>query len=128
MNETNQASLRGVDAIRGYHAHVYFDASTRRAAETLREAIGALFDVEVGCMFDHAHGPHSQPMYQVAFGTDELAKLVPWLMLNRNGLSIIVHPRTDDEIADHLENPLWLGTPVPFDAEFIRQYMKERER
>jgi DOPA 4,5-dioxygenase len=135
MNGTNQTALppdvammqiRDADVIRGYHAHVYFDASTRGAAETLREAIGARFDVELGRMFDHARGPHSQPMYQVTFGADELAKLVPWLMLNRNGLSIVVHPLTDDEVADHLKNPLWLGTPVPFDAEFIRRYIESK--
>jgi aromatic ring-cleaving dioxygenase len=119
-------TLRDPAEIRGYHAHVYFDASTRAVAESLREAIGARFAVTLGRVFDHAHGPHSQPMYQVAFAPDELAKIVPWLMLNRGELTIFVHPNTDDEIADHLSNPLWLGTPVPLDLEFVRRYIESK--
>jgi DOPA 4,5-dioxygenase len=120
--------LHDTNEIRGYHAHVYFDASTRELAETLREAIAARFDVEIGRVLDRPYGPHPQPMYQVAFGIGELAKLVPWLMLNRNGLNILVHPRTNDEMADHAINPLWLGTPVPLDLELLRRHVESRVR
>jgi hypothetical protein len=33
-------------------------------------------------------------------------------MLNRRGLSILVHPITDDPVADHEVNPPWLGEAV----------------
>jgi aromatic ring-cleaving dioxygenase len=41
-------------------------------------------------------------------------------MLNRGGLSILVHPITDDPVADHAVNPLWLGEAVAIDVEFLR--------
>ncbi|HXO01616.1 MAG TPA: DOPA 4,5-dioxygenase family protein, partial [Stellaceae bacterium] len=42
----------------------------------------------------------------------EFAGLVPWLMLNRNGLNMLIHPLTDDAVRDHNRDGLWLGTPV----------------
>ena len=65
-------------------------------------------------------GPHTKPMYQLAFAGDQFAAVVPWLMLNRGGLNILVHPNTDDPVADHEVNPLWLGEAVPIDVEFLR--------
>jgi aromatic ring-cleaving dioxygenase len=123
IGQNKEPNMNDTDQIRGYHAHVYFDASTRDVAVTLREAIGARFNVELGRVVDRPYGPHPQPMYQLAFGTDELAKIVPWLMLNRRGLNILVHPRTGDELSDHATNPMWLGTPVPLDLDFIRRYV-----
>lgn len=112
--------MRDASDIKAYHAHIYFDPATKPFALTLREAITARFTVEMGRVHDVPVGPHPQSMYQVAFAIDEFAKLVPWLMLNRGALSILVHPRTDDEVADHERLPLWLGTPLPLDIEFLR--------
>ena len=42
----------------------------------------------------------------------DLRKCLPWLMLNRERLDILVHPLSDDEYDDHTANALWLGTPV----------------
>ena len=46
------------------------------------------------------------------------AEAVPWMMLNRGDLNILVHPITGDDVADHGENALWLGDaqPINFDA------------
>ena len=33
-----------------------------------------------------------------------------------NGLNILVHPMTGDDVADHTANPLWLGEPLPIDG------------
>jgi aromatic ring-cleaving dioxygenase len=114
--------MREITEIAGYHAHVYFDLVQRDAAERLREAIAGQFTAEVGRVHEKAIGPHPKPMYQVAFAPDEFAKIVPWLMLNRTGLSILVHPRTGDEPADHDVNPLWLGEHLPIDIEFLRKH------
>ena len=39
--------------------------------------------------------------------------LVPWLMLNREELDVLVHPLTEDGVADHTRFALWLGSPLP---------------
>lgn len=114
--------MREVSEIAAYHAHVYFDLAERDVAERLREIISQRFTGEVGRLHEKAIGPHPKPMYQVAFSCDEFAKIVPWLMLNRSGLSVLVHPRTGDEAADHDTNALWLGERLPIDIEFLRRH------
>jgi DOPA 4,5-dioxygenase len=114
--------MREITDITGYHAHVYFDAASREAAERLRDGAGQRFAVELGRWHEQPIGPHTKAMYQIAFATSEFAKIVPWMMLNRAGLSILVHPMTGDAPADHDANPLWLGERLPVDIEFLRQH------
>lgn len=112
--------MRDVGAIAGYHAHVYYpDADARRRAGELRGAIAARFAARLGRWRDEPVGPHPEPMYQVAFDSPLFASFVPWLMLNRGDLSILVHPRTGDEVADHSRFALWLGPPLPLDLAFL---------
>lgn len=108
-------------SIEGYHAHIYYDAATRTAAERLREAIGAGFEVQLGRWHDRPVGPHPISMYQVAFPVAEFPRLVPWLMLNRAQLTVLVHPLTGDDYEDHATFPLWLGTPLPLKLEILKR-------
>ena len=97
-------------AIGSFHAHVYFEgAAQREIAMTLREQIGARFSVTLGRVHDRLVGPHARAMYQVAFDVPTFGNIVPWLMLNRQGLTVLVHPNTRDERRDHLVHALWMG-------------------
>ena len=107
--------------IRGFHAHVYYDATTKSVAATVREALGAQFNVELGRWHDEPVGPHAVSMYQVAFAPDEFSRLVPWLMLNRAGLDILVHPQTGNGYADHTDHAGWLGAKLPLRLEVLRR-------
>ncbi len=112
--------MRETSTINGYHAHVYYtDAVSRASAERLRAAIEQRFDVRMGRWRDEPVGPHPRPMYQVAFDRELFAELVPWLMLNRDGLTILVHPDTGDDVPDHRDWPLWLGEVLPLDIAFL---------
>ena len=95
--------------IRDYHAHIYYDAKSRPIAARLRTAIEKKFRVVMGRWREEPVGPHPRSMYQVKFGRGEFPKIVPWLMLNRRGLSVLVHPNTSDDYHDHAINALWLG-------------------
>jgi aromatic ring-cleaving dioxygenase len=95
--------------IHGYHAHVYYDSGSHETAARLREAIEQSFQVVMGRWRDEPVGPHPQSMYQVKFEPGEFARIVPWLMLNRAGLTVLVHPETDNAYQDHAENAFWLG-------------------
>jgi len=110
-----------LSATQGYHAHIYYDAETRPIAERLREAIGNRFGVELGRWRDEPVGPHPVPMYQAAFPAAEFPRIVPWLMLNRGGLSVLVHPQTEDAYDDHTIHALWLGAPLPLRVEALRR-------
>ena len=111
---------RDAAGISGWHAHIYYDPASRARAETLRERIGARFAARLGRWHDQPVGPHPQAMYQVAFAPAELATLIPWLALNRDGLDVLVHPETGDDVADHTDHAIWLGTRLPLDVDFLR--------
>jgi len=106
--------------IAGYHAHVYYAPETRAVAEEIRAALGAGFAVQLGRWHDRPVGPHPVSMYQVAFAVEEFSRLVPWLMLNRRDLSVLVHPLTGDDLADHSAHALWLGPPLPLRLDVLR--------
>ena len=112
--------VRPVGEIASYHAHIYFDPESRRAdALAIREAAGERFAVRLGTVRDGPVGPHSQAMFQIAFEPPLFGTLVPWLMLNHRGLSILVHPNTTNEKRDHLLDALWIGRPLPLDEALL---------
>lgn len=106
--------------IRGYHAHVYYNADTRKVAEGLRDAIIGRFAVKPGAFSDEPIGPHPISQFNVIFQTEEFQNIVPWLMLNHEGLDVLIHPLTDSSYDDHSKNALWIGTPVPMRLDVLR--------
>src|SRR3954469_25049244 len=112
--------IRRVAEIASYHAHIYFDPAAQKAdALAIREAAGERFAVRLGRVWDRPVGPHSKAMHQIAFGPGRFALLVPWLMLNNRGLSILIHPNTANQKRDHLLDSVWIGPPLPLDGEML---------
>ena len=107
-------------AISGYHAHVYFDTATRDAAERLCGEAGRLFKLTVGRVHDKPVGPHPRGSCQLAFDRDEFAKVIPWLIENRGGLTVFAHAETGDAIKDHTEHVLWLGPSEALDLAALK--------
>lgn len=103
--------------IGGWHAHVYYDpATTKAVAAGLREAIAAGFPAALlGRWHDAPVGPHAAAMFQIAFPVALFATLVPYLALHRAGLSVLVHPETGRQRADHAAHAIWLGAALPLD-------------
>ena len=105
-----RTDLQPLAAIASFHAHIYFDGTAQRElAMTLREQIGERFSATLGRVHDRPVGPHARAMYQVAFDVATFGNFVPWLMLNRQGLTVLVHPNTRDARRDHLVHALWMG-------------------
>jgi aromatic ring-cleaving dioxygenase len=98
-----------MSAIREYHAHVYFDAATRAQAEKLVQAAGEKFGVKVGRMHDNPVGPHPRGSCQLTVKSDQFAAVIPWLVLNRKGLTIFTHAQTGNALRDHTDHVVWLG-------------------
>jgi DOPA 4,5-dioxygenase len=97
----------------GYHAHVYYEpATTRAVAEELCAALGEKFPVEIDGFRDIPVGPHPVANVLVVFRPEQFDEVVPYLMLNRAGLDILVHPLTTDAVEDHSSYAIWLGNPV----------------
>jgi DOPA 4,5-dioxygenase len=108
-------------AIQSWHAHVYYDpATTRSVAADLRVAVEARFPVTMGRWHDIPVGPHPSAMYQIAFAPEVFADLVPFLALNRQGLTILVHPETGHERPDHRDHALWMGEVLKLNLSILK--------
>lgn len=118
-------AIRQVAEIESYHAHIYFEpGSEREQALALRAAIAEHFLVKLGTVWDRPVGPHSRGMFQAAFEIDQFAAVVPWLMLNAGGLSVLIHPNTDDMRRDHVEDALWIGRPLEIHADKLPEAVR----
>jgi DOPA 4,5-dioxygenase len=127
MSTDRVSPLEDPAIIKHYHAHIYYDpATTRDRAARLRERVAAAFpEARVGRWHDELVGPHLRSMYQVAFAPDLLASFLPWLMLNRDGLTVLLHPGTGDSYADHTKHAAWLGEVLPLKTEVLRRGSEE---
>jgi aromatic ring-cleaving dioxygenase len=100
--------------LHGYHVHIYFDDATKARAIELQNALAERFKARRSPdNFVGIAGPHPIAQMSVIFSKDTLtADVVPWLMFNRQGLAILIHPLADDEVEDHTTHAVWLGKPV----------------
>ena len=123
---TPAAPIVDPEIIEDYHAHIYYDpVTTRDRAARLRERVAAAFpEARIGRWHDELVGPHLRSMYQIAFPCTLLASFLPWLMLNRDGLTILLHPGTGDAYADHTEHAAWLGGVLPLKLDVLRDEAK----
>ncbi len=103
-----------------YHAHVYFEAATRAEAmalnQQLREAVasgGSPRLLFVGSLKDGKAGPHPIPQFEIHFTRDALADVRA--VIKTSGFRGLIHPLTDDDLADHTSLAEWIGAPVVMD-------------
>jgi aromatic ring-cleaving dioxygenase len=106
-------------AVTHYHAHIYYDPeSSRGRAERLRQRVAEEFpQAKLGRWHDELVGPHPRSMFQIAFAADLLADFIPWLMLNRDDLVVLLHPETGNDLADHTTHAAWFGAVLPLRLE-----------
>ena len=107
-----------------YHAHIYYDDAQRPAAAALHEAflgLAASGDeprvLFVGRMIDSRVGPHPIPQFEVHFPEHSLAAMIA--AIEALGLRALVHPLTDDDLADHTSLAHWIGDEVALDVTVL---------
>ena len=104
-----------------YHAHVYFDESTTEQARELCQTAASRFGVEMGRVHQKLVGPHPRWSCQLTFDTAQFDGLIPWLEAHRAGLTVLVHGRTGNSLADHTTHASWLGEPVELNLAAFRK-------
>lgn len=112
-----------IDPVRitDYHAHIYYDAASRDRAAQLRAMIEERFTVRMGHWHDVPVGPHPTAMYQIAFTPDQFPNLAPFLMMNRMGLTILLHPESGRPRDDHTLHAVWMGQVLPLNSGMLRE-------
>jgi len=103
-----------------FHAHIYYAADTRSRAATLRDQLLSLPTETiafVGALRDHKVGPHPCPQFEIHFHAYALGELRP--ILEAAGLTILIHPLTDDDLADHTRLAHWIGAPLDLDISTL---------
>ncbi len=114
-------TYKNTDTIKGYHAHVYFDAESTDQATKLCQDASGLFNVDMGRIHERPVGPHPMFSCQLGCTVEQFSDLLPWLALNRDGLIVFCHTETDDHLADHTKHVIWLGEAQPLDLSIFRQ-------
>jgi aromatic ring-cleaving dioxygenase len=101
------------------HAHIYYSDQQRRAAEALRDRFveGVPEVLFVGRMMDFGVGPHPIPQFEVHFLESSRDAVVA--AIEASGLRALVHPLTDDDLADHTTLAQWIGEPLQLDVSTL---------
>ena len=105
--------------IRCYHAHVYYDEQTHEQAVAFFAAAAEKFSITLGKFHRQPVGPHALWNSAFSFPKEMFGELVPWLAINRNGLSVLVHCLTGDDYQDHNEHAIWMGKVEPLNLEIF---------
>jgi aromatic ring-cleaving dioxygenase len=104
-----------------YHAHVYFDLSQESLATRLHHAITTDRDdiLRIYPLVTRKVGPHDKPMFEVHFN-DNRQGFINWLDQHREGLSVLIHPNTSNELQDHTDSAVWLGEELPIHVDTFK--------
>jgi aromatic ring-cleaving dioxygenase len=68
-------------------------------------------------MMEQGVGPHPIPQYEIHFREGALADVIA--AIEESGVRALVHPLTDDDMADHTTLARWIGEPVELDVTLL---------
>jgi branched-chain amino acid aminotransferase len=107
-----------------YHAHIYYVPGSRPTAEAVRRRLGELNaggNVPqlqfIGELRDRKVGPHPMAQFEIHFTRDLLPTITD--IVRHSGLTTLVHPLTNDDLADHTTLGQWIGTPLELDLTVL---------
>lgn len=118
--------------IKEFHFHIYWfqnNPASQASAVRLRDRIlelakqGFFQVVPLKTINTSPRGPHPIGSYEVWCAREDFARCYSWFVLNRGQHSILIHPLTKEEVADHSSRATWLGTPVPLDYSNLTPHL-----
>ncbi len=115
--------MKGIPKTGFYHAHVYFDGKSRQSAEIFRQGLIDTFPgrVRIHDLIDEPIGPHPLPMFEADVPASEIEAVKTWMSAHHGNHSILVHPLTGDDLADHRDFPEWIGPALKLDLDFLKR-------
>jgi len=106
-------------AIRGYHAHIYFDPGQLDEARTFAQAAHERFKVPVGHFHTDPVGPHPRGSCQLSLRPEQFAQFAAWAPEARGDLTIFAHGLSGDDWADHTRYVIWFGPSEDLDLSVL---------
>ncbi|ETN46281.1 uncharacterized protein HMPREF1541_00465 [Cyphellophora europaea CBS 101466] len=118
----------------GFDVHIYYfqanDVQTKFAQELWQRVRYEFPELRIYKFWDKPVGPHPYAMFEVnLFTPEQFGAFIPWLVINRGPLSVLLHPNSEDGdvIRDHTQRATWLGDKVPLDIGLLRMF-EERQK
>ena len=110
-----------------YHAHIYFNLDEMALAGIVRENI--LKDLPqltyTGQLIPIPIGPHPKPMFEMHIPAASINYAMASIDTLRQGLSVLIHPVQDDEMAAHTIDARWLGEKLPLNLDILKQLISK---
>ncbi len=107
-----------------FHAHIYYTAEEREKAISLqkifqerlrrKDPVGLSY---VGGLRDAPVGPHPIPQFEIHFLERDLESIKELIL--ESGLRALLHPLTDDDLADHTTLADWIGEKLLLDLSVL---------
>lgn len=107
--------------IMDYHAHLYYDQSEHQKALEVVEKAKNIDIFSVGRAHEKPVGPHPLWSCQLLFQPETLPEALSWILENRDGLTIFMHPNTGDDYLDHTEHAIWIGEKVKLNTDIFKK-------
>lgn len=103
-----------------FHAHIYHEPHQRAASDALHAQLSEMLGGDllmVGKLREGPVGPHPLPQFEIHFLKRMLPQVLP--LIEASGLRALVHPLTDDDLADHTTLATWIGAPLDLDLSVM---------
>ncbi len=75
----------------------------------------------MGRMHAKPVGPHPRWSCQMTVPADKFDQVIPWLALNRQGLTVFTHPDTGQHLEDHRDRAIWMGELLELDLSIFSE-------
>lgn len=111
--------MQNAGAIRGFHAHIYYDADEVETARAFAERARAQFKIAVGHFHLAPVGPHPRGSCQLSMAPETFAAFTLWALHERGDLTIFAHGLSGNDLADHTRYVVWLGPSEPLDLSIF---------
>ena len=106
-------------AIRGYHAHIYFDPQEIEDARAFANAAKERFGIPVGHFHTQPVGPHPRGSCQLSLRPSQFAEFAIWAPEARGDLTIFAHGLSGNDLDDHTRFVIWFGASETLDMSIF---------
>ena len=104
-----------------WHSHIYFDAASHPRAAALvanmQQAFGETVAITYGRWYHTLVGPPPDFSTQLEYPHDLFARVMAFMALWQDGLTIFTHPNTGEdaavELREHRDHAIWMGAVRP---------------